>query len=176
MRLPTFVTRWLFERYIPLALVRKPDFVIPGDGGDYLRRWFITPWSKYERGSKPANLWQAFKRKLPNIYFHNFRRSDDDRALHDHPWWNVSILLVGNYVEHTIPQGGVHVAKTYASGDMKFRGARSAHRIEIDTPCWTLFITGPSIREWGFHCPQGWRHWRDFVDSRDSGKVGRGCA
>ena len=26
-----------------------------------------------------------------------------------------------------------------------------------------------------FHCPQGWRHWRDFVDEHDTGQVGRGC-
>ena len=28
---------------------------------------------------------------------------------------------------------------------------------------WSLFITGPVIREWGFHCPNGWRHWKQFT-------------
>lgn len=40
-------------------------------------------------------------------------RSDDDRALHDHPWVNMSILLEGTYTEHTIAQGGVHHATVY---------------------------------------------------------------
>ena len=51
------------------------------------------------------------------------------------------------------------------------------HRIEIrgGEQCWTLFITGPRIREWGFHCPQGWRHWRDYTKPGSYGQVGRGC-
>jgi hypothetical protein len=42
-------------------------------------------------------------------------------------------------------------------------------------PCWTVFITGPIVREWGFHCPKGWVHWREFTDARDSGSIGKGC-
>jgi hypothetical protein len=30
---------------------------------------------------------------------HNIKRSDYDRALHDHPWWNISIVLRGGYWE-----------------------------------------------------------------------------
>jgi hypothetical protein len=60
---------------------------------------------------------------------------------------------------------------------VKIRSPRSAHRVELTTgPCWSLFITGPVIRSWGFHCQQGWRHWKEFVDQRDSGQVGKGCA
>jgi hypothetical protein len=35
-----------------------------------------------------------------NVYLHHFLRSDDDRALHDHPWINLSLLLDGCYLEH----------------------------------------------------------------------------
>jgi hypothetical protein len=56
-----------------------------------MRRWWVIP-----------------RNKFFNIYLHHFLHSDDDRALHDHPWWNVSILLrSGSYVEHTIAAGGV---------------------------------------------------------------------
>lgn len=34
---------------------------------------------------------------------------------------------------------------------------------------------GEQVREWGFACPKGWVHWRDFVDARDAGQIGRGC-
>lgn len=174
MKLPGFIIDRLVHMAGNVILARPdPDFVI---GEDYLRRWFITPWSRYERGSQPANWFEALKRKLPNIYLHNFRHSDDDRALHDHPWWNVSILISGSYFEHTIAAGGVNSRIRYESGDIKFRTPSSAHRVEIVVPCWTIFITGPSVREWGFHCPQGWRHWREFVSARDAGKIGRGCA
>ncbi|MDN5849106.1 MAG: hypothetical protein L0H63_05630, partial [Nitrococcus sp.] len=57
------------------------------------------------------------------------------------------------------------------------RRARSAHRLAlIDAePVITLFITGPRVREWGFHCPQGWRHWRAFTAADNPGRIGRGC-
>mgnify|MGYP000066528385 CR=1 FL=1 len=52
----------------------------------------------------------------------------------------------------------------------------SAHRIELVAgPVWTLFLTGPFRREWGFHCPQGWRHWRDFTSGANGERVGKGC-
>jgi hypothetical protein len=41
-------------------------------------------------------------------------------------------------------------------------------------PAWTLFITGPRWREWGFHCPQGWIHHDHFSDPADPGNIGKG--
>lgn len=148
------MTKW----WRSLAAARPPDFIIGGADAPYLRRWWVIP-----------------RNPIFNIYLHQFLRSDDDRALHDHPWLNVSYLLEGEYVEHSILAGGVHTAIRYRAGDLKFRRAKTAHRIEIDKPCWSLFITGPVIRSWGFHCPHGWRHWRIFTDERDSGSIGRGC-
>lgn len=159
MRLPRFIRDRLFDLAVRVSLARPHDFTVAGDGGDYLRRWWVVP-----------------RNPVFNIYLHQFLHSDDDRALHDHPWWNVSLLIVGHYTEHTIAAGGVNQRRIYRAGDVKFRGARSAHRIEIADPCWTIFVTGPTLREWGFHCPQGWRHWRLFTDQRDKGKIGRGCA
>jgi len=31
------------------------------------------------------------------------------------------------------------------------------------------------VREWGFHCPRGWMHWKQYTDAQDSGAIGRGC-
>jgi hypothetical protein len=146
----------LFER---IADRRKPDFIVGGADDPYLKRWLVIP-----------------RNNVFNIYLHHFLRSDDDRALHDHPWWNLSVLLKGEYTEHSIAAGGVNHAVVRKAGQFKFRGAKSAHRIELHNgPCWTLFITGPVLRTWGFHCPRGWRPWKQFVDDRDTGKVGRGC-
>ena len=114
-------------------------------------------------------------------------RSDDDRALHDHPWaFNCSWLLT-EYFEHT-PRGVAH----RKAGDWKFRWGPAPHRVELLTEqilfrdlvcfwvlapktCWTVFVTGPVVREWGFHCPKGFVPWRQFVDARDAGAIGRGC-
>lgn len=146
-------------RLIAISERRPPDVIIGGAEDPYMRRWWVIP-----------------RNRVFNIYLHHFLRSDDDRALHDHPWVNLSVLLEGRYAEHTIAAGGVHRRTERAAGQMKLRGPRAAHRVElIDGPCWSLFITGPMMRSWGFHCPAGWRHWRDFTKPGDSGQVGKGC-
>lgn len=157
--IPTFVIRALRRLTDRLPMKCDPDVIIGKADDHYLHRWFVIP-----------------RNPLFNIYLHHFLRSDDDRALHDHPWWNLSILLDGEYTEHTIPAGGVNVRKVYKAGDIKFRGASSAHRVELHAgSCWTLFITGPRFRQWGFHCPAGWRHWKEFTDPKNPGDIGRGC-
>ena len=129
----------------------KPDFKV---GENYLHRWWILPRNRYF-----------------NIYLHRFYASDDDRALHDHSYWNCSIILRGSYREHFKNRSTIRKA-----GDIICRFPKTAHRIEIlDGPVTTIFITGPRIREWGFHCPKGWRHWKDFTNPGDSGLIGRGC-
>ena len=132
--------------------MRDPDFLI---GDDYLRRWWIIP----------RNRWF-------NVYLHNIRRSDDNRAPHDHPWWNVSIILRGWYIE-LMPQG----ERVRGVGSIVFRKPTSLHRLIVPLrgSAWSLFITGPHVRTWGFQCPQGWRPWFQFVDPNNPGKQGRGC-
>lgn len=143
------------QRYKQL---RDPDFIIGDPGRPYLLRWFVIP-----------------RNRIFNIYLHEIIRSDDDRALHDHPWINLSVLIEGEYVEHTISKVGVHNRVRRSAGDIKLRRSVAAHRLEVDQPCTTLFITGPKIRTWGFHCPDvGWRKWQDFV-GLNKGQVGRGC-
>jgi hypothetical protein len=140
---------------------RAPDFVIGTPPNPYLLRWHIIP-----------------RNRFFNIYLHRFCRSDDDRALHDHPWWNASILLTGSYVEHCCgaPPRIRLPWRPWRPHRVVFRRATAAHRIQIAHPVWTLFLTGPKVREWGFHCPSGWRHWRDFVALTPGGNtVGRGC-
>lgn len=170
----------LFQRFanrlIRQAVLREPDFIVGGTDNPYLMRWWITPWSSGS-SAKPT-LKKKFLDLLPGVYLHCFMRSDDDRALHDHPWANISILLHGQYAEHTIEAGGIHRRRVLTAGDFRIRlSGKFAHRVElIDSACWTLFITGPRYRDWGFHCPQyGWVHYKDFVAGDDPGAVGKGC-
>jgi hypothetical protein len=138
-----------------LTFPRPPDEIIGGDDDPYMLRWklIVTPWVR--------------------VYLHRFIRSDDDRALHDHPASNLSILLSGQYRE--IMPGRVALRRPFRP---VWRRAEAAHRVELidGRRVWSLFLRGPTKREWGFHCPQGWRHWSDFsVPTPGGNKVGRGC-
>jgi len=131
--------------------MRKPDMDI---GPGYMHRWYLIP-----------------RNRFFNIYLHKIIRSDDDRALHDHPWWSVSLLLKGKLLEllkdrERFPKRFIPVV----------RSAELAHRLVVlDGPVWTVFITGPRIREWGFYCPKGWVHWKIFTKPGSTGEVGKGC-
>ena len=76
------------------------------------------------------------------------------------------------------------------SGQILFRRPTARHRIELlrdynysvidrthyrEKPVLTLFITGPRVREWFFHCPQGPVHYMDFLNPDDLGSTGPGC-
>lgn len=142
--------------------MRQPDFVIGDQADPYLRRW-----------------WVIRRNRFFNIYLHQFLKSDEDRALHNHPWVNCSILLTGSYLEHT--PTGVYLRRSWrpwAPWRLPMRWPSSAHRVELiaSRPVWTLFLTGPVVREWGFLCPQGFVHWKQFVEQREGGnKMGKGC-
>lgn len=159
---PNEKTFW--ERLVRcLTIPREPDFIIEDSEDVYLRRWWIIP-----------------RNKLFNIYLHHFWKSDDDRALHDHPWANISILLSGSYLEH-LPNGVVKLRKPWRPWSfwrIPMRFPTSSHRVALidGKRVWTLFLTGPKVRTWGFHCPRGWIPWTEFVDQRPGGNsIGPGC-
>ncbi len=202
MRCPR-LAQWLFDLLIVrVAARRDPDFVVGADGpgGAYLRRWYLTPWRHWQgrlralaqhRPTAPRRLGAWAAGLLPNLYLHQFLRDDDDRALHDHPSWSASLMLEGRYIEHTIAAGGIHQRRIHRDGSLRFMGMRHAHRIALHRqhrwiagrglvhepiPCWTLFLMGPTVRNWGFHCPQrGFVPWQRFTAGGRPGEIGRGC-
>lgn len=131
---------------------RKPDVTI---GENYLYRWWIIPRNDYM-----------------NLYLHHTVGSDDDRALHDHPWDNMSYILDGEYIE--ITKEGEFLRQ---AGDVIVRPANTLHRLVIPDgkTATSLFYTGPKYREWGFECPQGWKPWREFCDPENRYQKGPGC-
>lgn len=158
------------------SLRRPPDMIISREGDletPYMRRWYVIP----------RNRWF-------NIYLHEILQPDDERALHDHPWWNISLVLKGGYLEHMKGKPG-DIHREYAiwrsPGRLVFRRAATAHRIGLAQkwdhttgkyhwlPCWSLFITGPRIRVWGFHCPQGWVPFDQFLLRTPTSSIGKGC-
>lgn len=162
-------------------MTRKPDVTIGPDDNPYMLRWFLIP-----------------RNPFFNIYRHHILRGDDDRALHDHRSWNISIVTSGGYWEFQ-PINPKTYARDLAAGhrdlhkgifrqpgSIVFRRAATPHRLELRHEWWsleskgptipakTIFIKGPDFREWGFWCERGWKRWQDFLGG-EYGKFGPGC-
>lgn len=169
-RVPAWLHRKLLREWHAETESRKMDVRIPGDLSipAYMNRW-----------------WKIRRNAFFNIYYHLVRRSDEDLALHDHPWWNFSIVLDGGYYEHLILPGGVHTKTWYPAGSVRFRPSGDfAHRLElaqdyarnergepaydefpVELPVKTIFVTGPVLRRWGFHARDRWvdaYEWDDY--------------
>lgn len=162
----TRLAKWLAWRMTWHVIARREaDLAIGGTEDPYLLRWYVIP-----------------RNRFFNIYLHEMRRSDDERALHDHPWFWASFILRSYYTERSILAGGRFRDRTYYAGSLRFHAPHYAHRLMMPElsdvrkngrPL-TLFITGPRLRDWGFHCPQGWRHWKEFTDASGA-QIGKGC-
>lgn len=130
-------------------------------------RWYIVP----------RNRWL-------NVYLHKFCRDDDDRALHDHPWWFLSLMIRGMYTEIIAQDWERNSGRGFvrSAPSLAIRRAEHRHRVVLErdgtgniVPCWTLVITGPRVREWGFWCPRGFVPWREFTSGKHGETVGKGC-
>lgn len=93
----------------------------------YLRRWVVD--------------FGAFALRL-----HRWEHSDDERAFHDHPWWFLTVVLIGSYVDLS-PAGEDRLR----AGSVRFRSSAHRHTVKVLRPgTWSLLVTGPAVRRWGF--------------------------
>lgn len=127
-------TRWaLMEKFI---ISRVP-------GEPYLTRWRLihTPWF--------------------GILLHKIDGPDPDQDPHDHPWNFISIVLWGGYTEKLVtPLPLVDSTLVLRTTDEQSWGWLSVHKMPLGKyhkierlhkkPTWTLILTGPRKREWGF--------------------------
>lgn len=124
---------------------REPDFEIVG----YLRRWCLVP-----------------RNKVGNYYLHNILGADEP-FYHDHPWPFRSIILSGGYQEAT-PEGFKLTKRWHLEGQTRVMDATTPHYIsEVLPDTWTLIITGPVQRDWGFYGTRGdWVKHDQFKEGR----------
>ena len=121
--------------------MKTPDQVIQGE---YLHRWHIIP-----------------KNRFLNMYLHRFNQPDASPHTHDHPWWSLTLVLKGWYVEEV--RGGYE--KQIRPLRLRFRSAKLAHRVAAVSPqgCWTLFVMGRKKRDWGFLVGEDWVSHEDYL-------------
>ena len=144
-------------------------------------RWLH--WRQIERGDDVPYLSRLHllpRNRWLNIYLHVYKGPDDIRfGLHDHPWHSVSLRLWGTLYElytgfvperHTPQTWTDRFFPVFARKAPRFIHRRP-ERLHAVFPgergAVTLFITGPTVRRWGFYGRNGWEHWREVV----AGKV-----
>lgn len=131
-----------------------------GDGLVYLDRWGI---------GVPA---------LGAVFLHRMDAPDPGEDLHDHPWSFVSLVLKGGYTERRAPVVEVdgdrferrmlcERRQRLPWSIARFR-LGECHRVEHlgRTPTWTLVVTGPVRRKWGFFLADGaWMNEREYDET-----------
>jgi hypothetical protein len=104
-----------------------------------MRRWAIeTPWF--------------------SLRLHHWIRSDDKRHLHDHPWAFWTFVLKGSYIDVSGDEWTSRYPNDFPADlenvrrfHLYFRPASHRHYVEVPAGgCWTLVLTGPKVRYWGF--------------------------
>lgn len=135
--------------------------------GRWPRRRVI--WSCTASRGKLLTRYFLLHTRALGIYLHRLHISDDDRALHDHPWPFVTFLLSSGYWEWTPPTGcclygdcSVPERQWRRRFSVLYRPARYRHRLDLARPTWTLVVRFRRIREWGFWTPRGWLHWQAY--------------
>jgi hypothetical protein len=122
------------------------------------------------RGNPLVVRYIVFRTPWGSLFVHKLCRSDYERALHDHPWPFVSLVLAGSYFEVSEDRPRSHGSVQYASGPLwvthrpwlsvAYRPATWKHRVVALKPCWTLVFVGPRQRNWGFWVDGKWCWWR----------------
>lgn len=144
----------------------------------YLSRYYLTGRATMPDGSapfdtngnpKPGIQWPSGRYGL---YLHRFHRSDEDGALHNHPWlWAVSLMLTGGYSEERRVDsifGHLVERRLVLPGALNIITHDTYHRVDlIAEDAWTLFLVGPRISSWGFweRITGAFLPWRDHISN-----------
>lgn len=153
-----------------LDRVFEKKVIVNCDKDPYLHRWYVL------------------RTQRVGLFVHKFVRSDEDRALHDHPWSFIVIPLWGGYIEHSdrkfnlelvsdceyLPDDFLHcpVGTPYTERieikrriwpliSTRYRNTEYRHRVELINarPSWSIFFRFTKIREWGFWPKSGFIQW-----------------
>jgi hypothetical protein len=100
------------------------------------------------------------------ICLHWLSKPDPEPYDHDHPVTFLSIILRGYYTEQR--EGVIKGRRLF---NWVRAGKGDKHTITHVAPgTLTVALMGPKTREWGFHTPQGWVHWKDYYTKKRAGE------
>lgn len=135
----------LLDRLLPKRVI------VNCERDPYLHRWFLIrlPWF--------------------GVFIHKFVRSDEDRALHDHPWSFIVIPLWGGYIEHSerrIRELRITDAFPLRESYVDEKGVRRAVPLDPDAMAPVRRRVRPLIST--RYRPAEYRHRVELIDGRPS--------
>lgn len=159
------LARYLARKAREVEKRRRPDFVV---GRGHMIRWYLVP-----------------RNPLANVYLHK-HCGDDPADMHDHMYASISLVLSGSIAEYYVEEARkVHnMGRKLSSngsydlvraarrrrleeGQVVVRSSRMAHRLALrSSEAWTIFVTGPRVKSWGFWCPRGFQPFERYVERR----------
>lgn len=179
----------VFALYVLCVLIGKFDIPVRDGRGPYLYRWhllrvpFVVALRTYARRFFPplgpyahavvraSELLTRVRSRTPAVFLHRTFRADPGRDVHNHPWpWAGTFVLWGGYVQlikERLPTG--YYSERFVRVD-RWTWHRDGfypnqyHRIVSVKPnTWTLFVTGPRLRDWGFLVRGAHIRWRPYL-------------
>jgi hypothetical protein len=86
------------------------------------------------------------------IRLHVWKRSDDKRYFHNHPWWFFTFVLKGSYSDYGLnTKTGAVTIDELKQFSFRFRNADHYHFVKVPPKgAITLVISGPPMQNWGF--------------------------
>ena len=145
-----------------------------GDGSSYMDRcWTMPRWllreveDEYGRYFKPRT-WLPCALRL-----HHIVTEDKDPHFHDHPFFFISLVLTGGYIEARPAQRDPcfwqdndeeqAIRSIRLPGEVALRNTYDRHRIVHVLPdTWTLVLHGRAVQWWGFYTRAGKVFWKDY--------------
>ena len=151
----------MIERILNSLLSCK--VIVNCDREPYLHRWYLIRTTRFA------------------VFIHKFIRSDEDRALHDHPWNFFVIPIWRGYIEHSDKACDCGICKNNPGRakdfprlpvqrrvwpiiSSRYRTGTYRHRVELikDKPAWSIFIRFKEQRDWGFWPKEGFIQWNKW--------------
>ena len=116
-------------------------------GIDALVGWFPHEDIGWKDIGETFIRYDLIKSRWFNLYLHRLIAETPHEQCHSHPWWFVTLILVGGYNEYTGSTGWVW----RRPGSILYRPASWAHNVTTnENGMWSLVLTGPKRHEWGF--------------------------
>lgn len=116
-----------------------------------------------------ARRWVANFGPFGSVRVHHWLASDDQRYPHDHAWWFLTFVVRGGYTDiaNVVPDRlstrSVTISDHVRAPTVRFRPSAHRHKVKVDPGgAWTVLVTGPPVRDWGFYVDGQFKRMRRY--------------